>query len=157
MFKRSLIALACLSCFVGNLPAADDPLTQAVGDANAKFYAALNAMFVGNLGPMQAVWSHAEDVSYLGPDGSYLLGWDATLKDWKKQADMNLGGHVQPQEIRITVGRDLAIVHNYEVGENKIDGNLTKFKIRATNIFRKENGAWKMIGHHTDILSFLHK
>jgi ketosteroid isomerase-like protein len=29
--------------------------------------------------------------------------------------------------------------------------------IRATNLFRKENGAWKMIGHHTDLLPFLEK
>jgi hypothetical protein len=27
--------------------------------------------------------------------------------------------------------------------------------IRATNLFRKESGAWKMIGHHTDLLPFL--
>ncbi len=26
--------------------------------------------------------------------------------------------------------------------------------LRATNVFSKENGAWKMIGHHTDMLPF---
>jgi len=26
--------------------------------------------------------------------------------------------------------------------------------IRATNVFRKEGGQWKMIGHHTDLLPF---
>jgi ketosteroid isomerase-like protein len=30
-----------------------------------------------------------------------------------------------------------------------------KVSIRATNIYRKENGQWKMIGHHTDLLPYL--
>jgi ketosteroid isomerase-like protein len=58
--------------------------------------------------------------------------------------------------MEITVGQDLAITHNFEVGENyDKDGNLQKVSIRATNMFRKEDGQWKMIGHHTDLLPYL--
>jgi hypothetical protein len=45
----------------------------AVAKANEHFYAALNAMFEGNLAPMEAVWSHAGDVTYLPPDGALLV------------------------------------------------------------------------------------
>ena len=41
--------------------------------------------------------------------------------------------------------------------ESGCRGNIVPVSIRATNIFRKENGAWKMIGHHTDLLPFLDK
>ena len=69
---------------------------------------------------------------------------------------MKLGGHVEPHAMRITCGRDLAVTHNYEKGENiNTGGVLESVLIRATNLFRKENGIWKMIGHHTDKLSFL--
>jgi ketosteroid isomerase-like protein len=48
---------------------------------------------------------------------------------------------------------DLAIVQNYEVGSNiGPDGEIEKVSIRATNIFRKEKGEWKMVSHHTDFL-----
>jgi ketosteroid isomerase-like protein len=42
-----------------------------------------------------------------------------------------------------------------EVGDNVVDGKPQQVSIRATNTFRKENGQWKMIGHHTDLLPFL--
>ena len=31
----------------------------------------LNLMFAGDLGPMKDVWSHADDVTYMGPDGGF--------------------------------------------------------------------------------------
>ena len=128
---------------------------QAVRQATDEFYAALNAMFEGNVEPMKAVWSHAEDVTYLGPDGKFTVGWDQVLADWERQAAMKLGGAVRPERIHVTVGQDIATVACYEVGENIIDGKPTKVSIRATNVFRQENGQWKMIGHHTDTLPFL--
>jgi ketosteroid isomerase-like protein len=61
-------------------------------------------------------------------------------------------------DMRITVGRDLAVAQNYEKGENtNADGKTQSVSIRATNLFRKENGKWKMISHHTDLLPYLKK
>jgi ketosteroid isomerase-like protein len=158
MTFRTLFAAVLICCSVGVLCADDNPIdseAKAVHRANEMFYAALNAMFEGDLQPMTKIWSHAADVTYLGPNGAFRVGWEATLKDWQKQAAMKLGGKVEPKEIHITVGRDLAIAHNYEVGDNVIDGKPTKVRIRATNLYRKEGGEWKMIGHHTDLLPFL--
>ncbi|MCA9097948.1 MAG: nuclear transport factor 2 family protein, partial [Planctomycetaceae bacterium] len=36
-------------------------------------------------------------------------------------------------------------------------GKSTKISLRATNVFRKENDKWKLIGHHTDKLPFRQK
>jgi ketosteroid isomerase-like protein len=58
--------------------------------------------------------------------------------------------------MRVTVGTEIAVVSCYEKGENtNAKGETQKVSIRATNIFRKENGEWKMIGHHTDLLPYL--
>ena len=66
---------------------------------------------------------------------------------------MKLGGRVTASGIRITAGRELAVVANYEKGENtNARGAVQKVSIRATNLFRKEDGKWKMIGHHVDLL-----
>ena len=127
----------------------------AVEQASAQFYTALNAMFEGETEPMKEVWSHAEDVTYMGPAGEILIGWDRVFAIWETQAAKMLGGKVKPEQTNVTLGKDLAIVNCYEVGENFVDGSPQRVSIRATNVFRKENGQWKMIGHHTDLLPFL--
>ncbi len=136
--------------------AADGAEKAAVEQAAAGFYDALNAMFTGDVQPMQQVWSHAQDVTYMGPDGGIRVGWDKVLSIWKLQADKKLGGHVAPTDMHITVEKDMAIVQNYEKGENKLqDGKTETVSIRATNVFRKEDGQWKMVSHHTDLLPYL--
>jgi ketosteroid isomerase-like protein len=131
---------------------------EGVRAAAEQFYSALNVMFTGELRPMKQVWSHKDDVTYMGPGGGFRIGWKDVLADWETQAALKLGGKVEPKDMRLTVGRDLAIVSNYEIGHNVTpDGRAQKVTIRATNLFRNENGKWKMIGHHTDILPFLPK
>ncbi len=123
-----------------------------------QFYSALNAMFTGELQPMEEVWSHKDDVTYMGPGGGFQIGWKDVLAEWEKQAAMKLNGKVEPKDMRITVGHDIAVVSNYEIGQNlTADGKTQEVTIRATNLFRNEKGKWKMIGHHTDILPFLQK
>jgi uncharacterized protein (TIGR02246 family) len=129
---------------------------EAVREASTQFYAALNALFTGNLAPMSDIWSHADDVTYMGPGGGFQIGWDQVLANWQAQAAMKLGGEVRAEDVRITVGQSLAVVHNHERGENtNVEGKHQKVSIRATNVFRKEDGRWKMIGHHTDLLPYL--
>lgn len=150
----SILSVAGLVCAKLALAAEKDE--TAVRNAAAQFYAALNEMFTGELGQMKKVWSHADDVTYMGPGGGFQVGWNQVLENWEAQAAMKLGGKVEPADMRITVGTDIAVVSCYEKGENtNANGEPQKVSIRATNIFRKEDGQWKMIGHHTDLLPFL--
>lgn len=121
----------------------------------AEFYGALNAMFQGDAAPMIGLWSHKDDVTYLGPQGGILVGWEKVQQSWIEQAALKLGGKVVPQDVHIIVGENLAIVQNYEVGTNYVDGKPQTLKIRSLNIFRKENGKWKMLSHQTDLLTYL--
>ncbi|WP_339731261.1 nuclear transport factor 2 family protein [uncultured Gimesia sp.] len=126
--------------------------------AAQQFYTALNQLFTGEVACMKEVWSHQDDVTFMGPDGSYLHGWKPVLAEWEKTAALKLGGKVEPTEMRIIAGEEIAVLTNYEIGQNiGPDGKVEKVKIRATSTFRKENGEWKMIGHHTDLLPFLTK
>jgi ketosteroid isomerase-like protein len=126
---------------------------KAVTAAVTQFYAALNEMFTGNVEPMKAVWSHAEDVTFMGPGGGMEVGWKQALAQWDAQGAKKLGGAVNPERIHMVVARDLAVAQNYEIGENlTAQGKPEKVSIRATSVFRKEDGNWKMIGHHTDLL-----
>ena len=77
----------------------------------------------------------------------------------ENQAAKKFGGSVMPKNMHIVAGKNLAVVQNYEEGRNlhAIAGKPAKVFIRATNVFRKEAGKWKMIGHHTDLISYLEK
>jgi ketosteroid isomerase-like protein len=109
----------------------------AVLAANTQFYVAINQMFTGNIAPIKAVWSHADDVTYMDPTGQFEHGWSTMLKDWEGQAAMKLGGHVMPVDIQVVVGQNLAVVSDYELGENtNANGKVEHLKLRATNIFR---------------------
>lgn len=124
----------------------------AVRAAAQRFYAALNALFAGDTAPMDAVWSHADDVTYMGPYGDYRIGWAQVRESWLEQTAMKLGGGVEPDDIRLNLGINLAIVHNLEIGHVFPAGHDEPVHLRATNMFRKEDGRWKMIGHHADRL-----
>jgi ketosteroid isomerase-like protein len=150
-------ALASVALFGGCVKVETRELDErAVRAAAAEFYVALNYLFTGDAGPMKEVWSHADDVTYMGPGGGFQVGWHAISREWDSQAALKLGGTVKSADMQVTATRTLAVVSNYELGENtNVDGGVRKVTLRATSMFRKEGRTWKMIGHHTDLLPFL--
>lgn len=102
-----------------HIPAhAAKPDTEEVLKVTEQFYSALNVLFTGSSAPMEDVWSHAANITYMGPGGGVRLGWGQIQAEWKKQASLKLGGKVEPKDLHMTVGHDFAVVSNYEVGEN---------------------------------------
>jgi ketosteroid isomerase-like protein len=125
-------------------------------NAVERFYAAHNEIFEGNLAPMEEVWSHEDDITYMSPIGGILVGWDAARDSWSKQAELKLHGHVYPIDMNVVEGQDIGICTNYIVGTNFVkDGREVHPNIRATTVFRKEGGEWKVVSHHTDIMHWL--
>ena len=141
----------------GPVTAADNE-KESVEQAAHQFYSALNALFTGDVAPMQEIWSHADDVTYMGPVGGFQVGWPQVNDRWEEQAALHLGGKIEPKDIQIIIGDNLASVQCFEVGDNlEADIRPLHVSIRATSLFRKENGEWKMISHHTDLLPYLEK
>ena len=133
-----LIVLLTAACFVPAVACrASDQDEAAVRKATAQFYTALNAMLKGDPAPANEVWSHANDVTYMGADGGFRVGWDQVYVDWAVQADLKVGGTAKPSDIRITVGTDMAVVHNYVNTERRTEkGQRQKALLRATSVFR---------------------
>ncbi len=156
---RPLLSALSLALALSLLPRpahASHDGADAVREAAAGFYSALQILFTGNPDPMLEVWSHADDDTYMGPGGGFQVGWPQISENLKKQAAMKLGGKVEPADMHIIVGSKLAVVQNYEKGvNNDAQGKQQKVSIRATSIFRQEGGKWKMISHHTDLLPYI--
>ena len=124
-----------------------------IEEATAAFYSALNAMLHGDVEPMLDLWSHADDTTYMSPFGELLVGWPAIRDSWQAQADARLGGEVRGEDVRHFSGAGLGFAVGFERGEVHLDGRVAPVEIRATSMYRVEDGAWRMIGHHTDPLS----
>ncbi|MEI8006299.1 MAG: nuclear transport factor 2 family protein [Bacteroidota bacterium] len=131
---------------------------QALRVANDSLYAALNAMFTGNLDPMNKLWSHSDDITDMGPFGGRLTGWEAVGAEFKKEAGMKFGGRIVCKDLHIYAGTDMGYAVCVEEGENmSAEGKPVLVSHRATNIFRLENGQWKLIHHQTDYSPQLEK
>ena len=84
-----------------------------------QFCGALNAMLSGDPDPLRDVYSHADDVTYLGAKGDFQVGWDQVFADWKAQASNCPGGEAEFTNIQITVRQDMATVQHKTKGHIK--------------------------------------
>jgi ketosteroid isomerase-like protein len=120
--------------------------------AAREFYVALAAVLKGDAEPMLGIWSHADDVSYMGPFGELVVGWEPIRAAWVAQAAQKLRGSIEPEELHIYDSAALGVAVGFERGTVEADGQPVAVDIRATSIYRREDGRWLMVGHHTDRL-----
>lgn len=127
-------------------------LKGGVERANQQFYDALNAVFRGEMAPMREIWSRSPDIINMGPFGSCLVGPDAILGQFAMESRMNLGGKVETVDVRVVATRNMGFAVCIEKGENmSAAGRPIHVEHRATNVFRRDGGVWKLVHHHTDL------
>ena len=119
--------------------------------ASAQFYAALNQMLAGHQGSMGGIWSHGATVTTMHPIGGREVGWDNVRPTWDQVASLASGGQVTLAEQVLSVAGDTAYEVGYERGHGMLAGERVDIDQRVTNIYRRENGAWKVVHHHTDL------
>lgn len=125
---------------------------EEVRQASNAFYSALNAMVNGDANALKAIWSHSEEVSTMHPVGGRQLGWEEVWNTWNQVSQVSTDGKVVLKEQVIWAEASLAYETGVEQAEFKIAGTKTSGDVRVTNVYRKENGSWKIVHHHTDIV-----
>ena len=111
--------------------------------ASAQFYTALNKMLNGHQGAMDAIWSHGATATTMHPIGGREVGWDSIRPVWDQVASLASGGQVVLAEQLLSVDGDTAYEVGYERGHGTLAGENLPIDQRVTNIYRRENGAWK--------------
>ncbi|MFW6078818.1 MAG: YybH family protein [Gemmatimonadota bacterium] len=123
-----------------------------VRDAVAGFYRALNRLLEGEPGPMADVWSHADDITQMGPFGGRREGWPDVREELERTAELSTGGRVGAEDVFIHADAGLAYVVCTERGEIRDrEGRTVHIRHRATLALRREEGAWKAVHRHADV------
>ncbi len=155
---RSAGALVLMAgLLAGRLPGQAAPM-----EADSSFRAFLVAFDSGlvafvNGDPVQwmANASHADDVTLLTPYGENMRGWAAVEKQYERvRRQYAPGSTVRQEYLAIEVQGDLAYTVVLQRGDYRSRGSDTSRAgfTRATNIFRREAGQWKLVHRHMDHL-----
>ncbi len=121
-----------------------------VRHASRQFYAGLNRMANGDAGSLTDIWSHSPAATAMHPIGGCQVGWDAVRASFEGVAQLASDGKVELADQLIRVAGDVAYEVGVERGTLKLAGRPVAIEHRVTNIYRREDGAWKMIHHHAD-------
>lgn len=125
---------------------------DAVRQASDRFYAALNRGLTGDTGEMFVIWSHADDVTTMHPLGGRQIGWPEVRGSWEMAFHAINGGSVEVSDLRITLLADAAFTTGTENASATVGGTTVSFSGRCTNVYRREDGVWKIVHHHVDLL-----
>jgi ketosteroid isomerase-like protein len=115
---------------------------------------ALSAVASGDPEPMKALCSHTDAVSQCGFWGGVESGWAEVGERWEWVASQFVPGQgeVTSESAFLTVSGDMAYGVFIERWRGRFKGRPepTELMIRATLIFRREDGEWKAVHRHGD-------
>jgi hypothetical protein len=111
---------------------------------------ALAAQLDGKPAEFKALWSHGSDVSILGALGGLERGWSEVgpRLDWAS-------GQVRARELRLeniqtVIGTDMAVTVDLERMTRIVDGRPVPRVLRCTQVYRIEDGEWRIFHRHAD-------
>lgn len=107
----------------------------------------------GQAGPFKALWSQGEDVTLSGGlGGAIARGWTQVSERLDWVATQYADGARTHQEVARYVGQDLAYVVLRETirFKNPADGRAMVQELRVTQVFRHDDGRWRIVHRHAD-------
>jgi ketosteroid isomerase-like protein len=121
-----------------------------------QFEAGINGFINGDPALWKQNASRRDDVTIMGAWGAYEKGWNEAgpRYDWAAARFKESGARVKIEYISSGVSGDLAYTVAIERSEAQVVGQdkPASMVLRVTHIFRKEDGAWKLVHRHADPL-----
>jgi len=125
--------------------------TDAVKEANQRFYQAFGALDIGAMGE---VWEDSQAAMCIHPGWQPIVGWEPIRDSWRGIFDNTSLMHFNIQYVNIAVVGDTGWVTCVENISSVLQGRASNFGVLATNIFVRGSGGssgsneWRMIAHH---------
>ncbi|MBP2236742.1 ketosteroid isomerase-like protein [Sinorhizobium kostiense] len=114
---------------------------------------ALDAFVKGNPEPLKDLYSRRDDVIIANPFGPPARGWEKVAATMERAATNYREGEATGFErISDYATADLGYIIEIERFRSKVGGGdeIVPLELRVTTIFRREEGAWRIILRHAD-------
>ena len=118
-----------------------------------QYHQALDEFVKGNPEPVKKLYSHRDDVTLANPLGPPAHGWEQVAATIERAASNFRDGEMVGFEIiERYVTPELAYVLEIERQQAKVGAreDIVPSALRATLIFRPEDGVWKVVHRHAD-------
>jgi ketosteroid isomerase-like protein len=113
----------------------------------------LSAFARGDPEPLKNLYSRRDDVIIANPFGPPAKGWEKAAETMDRAAANYRDGEAAGFErIAEYATETLGYIIEIERYRSKVGGseNLTPLALRVTTIFRREDGAWRVVLRHAD-------
>jgi ketosteroid isomerase-like protein len=115
--------------------------------------AALDAIAKGVATGYKALYSRQEDITLGNPFGGFAHGWGEVVEQLERAAShYRDGGTIGFETVSQLVLPELAYTVEIERFNAKVGGadQLSDLALRVTCVYRRENGAWRLVHRHAD-------
>lgn len=122
--------------------------------AMAQLLMAQRGFAKGDATGIKQLYSHQEDVTVLGGFGGSERGWSEVGPRLEWAASHFADGTYGQEELSATVGTDVACLVSLEHWSytNPENHAATLLELRVTQVFRREDGTWRLVHRHADPL-----
>ena len=109
----------------------------------------------GDAAPLERLVAHHSHTTFFSPRGDAVEGADAVWTRYEHDAGaFDVGSDNQFEMLDIGASEDIAYWVGFQRSSARLRGKveLVPFNLRVTEIFRREDGAWKLVHRHADML-----
>jgi ketosteroid isomerase-like protein len=114
-------------------------------------HAAITRQSQGHPKPFLDLWSHADDVTIMAAIGGYQVGFDAVQELLTAASKTQHFDGWHADNLAIVLDENLAFT--VELEHYTYADDREGMTLRATQIYRREEGQWRVIHRHGDILA----
>lgn len=116
-----------------------------------KQVAAERAIHQGDADPRLAIWSKHDPVSLFGAAVPARTGWADVSRTFRWVASrFSDSTDYRFEVLAAGASGDLAYTIGFEHNTVSVDGRPTTYTLRATHVYRREDGEWKIVHRHGD-------
>jgi ketosteroid isomerase-like protein len=118
-----------------------------------KQVSAERAIHQGDAGPRLAIWSKNDPVSLFGAAVPVRTGWADVSRAFRwVAAQFSDSTDYRFEVLAAGASGDLAYTIGLEHNTVRVNGRPTTYSLRATHVYRREDGEWKIVHRHGDAL-----
>ena len=115
--------------------------------------AAANSYVNGDAAPLEEISARELPATFFSPKGDFQKGAAEVIETYKSDANsFENGGATEFQIFQMAAEGGIAYWVGLQIAYTRIKGRAepVQFRLRVTEIFRREEGVWKLVHRHAD-------